>query len=634
MLTTILRRAVKANPARAAIVQGGRRIRYDELDALVGRCAAGLRQLGVRSDTAVAVVLPNCPEFVAALFACVRLRALMAPLNPQCGPEELRRFLADAQPKVIVTDRERAGLLVGSSARVVEFDALLGHLADPAPAGEFRGPALYLYTSGSTDSWKRLCCTQENLYYEAHDFVETVGLKAVDNILCTIPLHHSYGLGNCLLDAVYAGSTLVLLEPDEAPFAAKCQRVLELIRAEDVRFYPGVPFQFHILAGLADGDAEALKGLKLCVSSGDVLPRCTYERFLTRFGCPIRSLYGSTEAGSISIDLDPAETMPFGSLGLPLRNVDIRIRDAAGRELHPDESGAIWVKSPVLPPTGYDNRHELTASVFRDGYYNTGDIGMRDARGRLFMTGRKQTFIEVGGHKVDLGEVEEVLHGHPQVREAAAVGVEVPGLDTVVKAVVVRQGACDRADILAHCRARLASYKVPRLVEFRAALPRSPVGKVLKSELGGIGSYLNTAKRAEFEAALQNAVHAGAAGQREVLAAHIREQAALTLQCEPASLGRLAEFRSLGLDSLLTAELHLRLVRLTGLELSITMLWNYPTIDELAAALLVVMQAKKEVRTTRTEAAHVPQVASRLDDVTSEVDGLSEAEVAASLRAR
>jgi long-chain acyl-CoA synthetase len=285
----------------------------------------------------------------------------------------LLRLIADARAKVVITDSPRVGLFAGARAIITEFEALLSSPADPGNKGRFGGPGLHLYTSGSTDTRKRLCCTQENLFYEAHNFVETVGLTAADNILCTIPLSHSYGLGNCLLDAVYAGSTLVLLEPDSVPFAARRERVLELIREEAIRFYPDVPYQFQILATLPERPQADLANLRLCVSSGDVLPRQTYERFLTRFGLPIRSLYGSTEAGSISLNTDPDDTIQFGSLGLPLKNVEIRIRDGDWRDLPANESGQIWVKSPVIPPTGYDNRPDLTAQVFRDGFYNTGD---------------------------------------------------------------------------------------------------------------------------------------------------------------------------------------------------------------------------------------------------------------------
>jgi long-chain acyl-CoA synthetase len=579
MLTAMLQRTVEANPAKTAIVQGGRRIRYDQLDMLCRRCAAGLRRLGVGAGDCVALVLPNCPEFVASLFACARLHAVMLPLNPQYTRGELLSLVTDARASVVITDSPRANLFADTEVIVAEFEALLSDPADLPPPRRFGGRVLYLYTSGSTDARKRLCCTQENLYYEAHNFVETVGLTAADNILCTIPFYHSYGLGNCLLDAVYAGSTLVMLEPDAVPFAASCQRVLALIGEEAVRFYPGVPYQFQLLATLPDWPAIDLSGLKLCVSSGDVLPRQTYERFLKRFGSPIRSLYGSTEAGSISLNMDPAETMQFGSLGLPLNNVEISIRDGVGRDLPPNESGQIWVRSPVIPPTGYEDRPDLTAEVFRDGYYNTGDLGMRDARGHLVMTGRKQTFVDVAGHKVDVGEVEEVLQSHPRVREAAVLPVEVPNLGTLIKAVVVAEAECGQADILAYCRERLAAFKVPRLVEFRQSLPRSPLGKILKSELGDAGPHLEGAS-------------AGAFKHVELLAVQIREQAALCLQREPASIARSASFHSMGFDSLRAAELHQRLVKLTGLPLSITLLWNYPSIDELAAALSVQIEAR------------------------------------------
>jgi long-chain acyl-CoA synthetase len=616
MLTDMLSEAVRKNPGKTAIVQGARRVRYDELDELAGRTAAGLRRLGVSPGECVAVVLPNSAEFVAALFACARLGAIMLPLNPQYTQEELRRYLADAPARLAIVAAATGDLLAGTGVFVSEFGALLHDPPLPKPADRFGGRALYLYTSGSTDSSKRLCCTQENLVYEAINFVETVGLTAEDNVLCTIPLYHSYGLGNCLLDAVYTGSTLVLLDRNDAPFAAEAQRIFELIRAEKVTFYPGVPYQFQILASLPDSFGNPLAGLSLCVSSGDVLPRQTHERFLKRYGLPIRSLYGSTEAGSICLHTDPAELMQFGSLGPPLKNVAIRIRDDSGQDLPVNQSGRIWVKSPVIPPTGYENRPELTAQTFRDGFYDTGDLGKLDSRGNLIMTGRKQTFADVGGHKVDVSEVEEVLQSHPRVREAAAVGVEAGNLGTVIKAVVVADGGCDEALILAHCRQRLAAFKVPRLVEFRDALPRSPIGKVLKSELVGDRAFLTDSVRRE--PALPNV---------DSLAEQIREQAALCLQHEPTSLARSASFQSMGFDSLRATELHLRLVKLTGLPLSISVLWNYPSIDELAAAIWDEMNAKSKGNEQLGGPTNISPVGKSFDEILGEVESLSEREV-------
>jgi long-chain acyl-CoA synthetase len=586
MLTGMLRKAVAANPARAAIVQGGRRIRYDELDALAGRCAGGLRRLGIGPGDCVAVALPNGPEFVASLFGCARLRAVMLPLNPRYTVEEMSSLMADAQAKIAISDSRGVRLLAATRTIVVDFETLLQHPADPLPLEQFRGPALYLYTSGSTDVRKRLCCTQENLNYEAVNFVESVGLTAEDTILCTIPLYHSYGLGNCLLDAVFAGSTLVFTESDDVPFVARSRRVLQLIREEVVRFYPGVPYQFQVLAALPDDAGPHLTELRLCVSSGDVLPRRTYEQFLKRFGVPIRSLYGSTEAGSIAINTDPPDLMEYGSLGLPLKNVMIRITDESGRELPDNQVGQIWVKSPVIPPTGYDNRPELTAQVFRDGYYNTGDVGLRDARWRLLMIGRKQTFIDVGGHKVDIGEVEEVLQSHPQVREAAVLGVEVSRMGTLLKAALVTDGPCRPADIWEFCRHRLAFYKVPRLIEVYPSLPRSAMGKVLKSELGGVESYLEGIRNGEAAQIVGRLSTVFAGKRRSMVASLVQAQVAAVLGQPIATVPRDVGFVELGMDSFGAIDLRARLEYLFDQELPQTFTFDHPTVDAITESLL------------------------------------------------
>jgi long-chain acyl-CoA synthetase len=586
MLTGMLSRAVAANPGKAAIVQGGRRVRYDELQALTARCAAGLRRLGVGGGDTVAVVLPNCPEFVASLFACARLRAVMLPLNPRDSGPELQGFIAEASARIAIADSARARLLADTAVPIVEFDALLDQPVDLMPPDRFGGPALWLYTSGSTDTRKRLCCTQENLYYEAVNFVETVGLTETDNILCTIPLCHSYGIGNCILDAVYTGSTLVLLEAEDTPFAARCRRVLELIREEAIRFYPGVPYQFQILAGLPNCSQADLAGLKLCVSSGDVLPRQTYDCFLARFGVPIRSLYGSTEAGSIAINIDPDDRMEAGSLGPPLRNVAIEIRDAEGKELLAGVDGEIWVKSPTIPPSGYDNRNDLTHETFRAGFYKTGDIGRWNHRGHLILAGRKQSSIDIAGNKVDTSEVEEVLLSSPGVREAAVLGVEVPRIGTLLKAALVTDGPCRPADIWEFCRHRLAFYKVPRLIEAYPSLPRTAMGKVLKSELGGVEAYLEGIRNGEAAQTVARLATVFGGKRRSMVTSLVQAQAAAVLGRPIATVPRNVGFIELGMDSVGAIDLRGRLEYLFDLELPQTFTFDHPTVDAITESLM------------------------------------------------
>jgi long-chain acyl-CoA synthetase len=592
MLNRLLSRAVQSDPGKAAIVQGARRVRYDELFALAGRCATGLRELGIGVGDCVATAMPNGPGFVACLFACARLGAVMLPLDPRAAGEDLRYVATDAAAKVVIADPSLAEWLAATGAVVVEFETLARHPVDALPAGEVRGPALYLYTSGSTSTRKRLCCTQENLYWEAYNFVETVGLTAADNILCTIPLSHSYGMGNCLLDAVYAGATLVMLESDDAPFAARCQDVIRLIRDEAIRFYPGVPYQFQLLASVPEQLALDLAGLKLCVSSGDVLSRQTYERFLKRFGLPIRSLYGSTEAGSIAINTDPDGQVEAGTLGPPLRNVTIEIRDTEGKELPAGVDGEIWVKSPTIPPLGYSNPSDLTGEAFRTGFYRTGDIGRLSHRGHLILAGRRQSFINIAGNKVDTSEVEEVLESCPGMREAAVLGVEVAGMGTLVKAAVVTEGPCRHAEIREFCRQRLAFYKVPRLIETYPLLPRNDVGKVLKSKLGGVERYLEEIRNAEVTRIVGRLSTVSSGRRRSLVTSLVQTQVAAVLGRPTETVPRNLGFIELGMDSFGAIELHARLEYLFDQELPQTFTFDHPTVDAVTESLMGLVEKR------------------------------------------
>ena len=629
MLMQMLERVAHATPDKAAVVQGEKRVSYLSLFEQSISLSTGLQQLGVGRGDCVAVLLPNCAEFVISLFACARLGAVLLPLNPHYTHQELKRFIFDGQPRVIITEGEREVLckeivvsgqlkskvvVSGASNKdSLQLSELLDTtaLAD-AVSGVAEDKVLYLYTSGSTSEYKRLCCTQQNLYYEALNFVETIGLTADDSILCTVPLYHSYGLGNGLLDAVYTGATLVLLEPElengkiiDVPFSSRLPHILSLIEKENIRFLPAVPYQFLALAQSEECDAAALSGLKWCVSSGDVLPESTYDLFLERFGIAIRSLYGSTEAGSICINTQPTEDMVFGSLGEPLKNVEIEIRDAEGNCLPKAVDGAIWVKSPVIPPSGYDNRPELSEATFIDGFYDSGDMGQLDALGHLKITGRKQTFVDVSGYKVDIGEVEEVLRLHPDVKEAAALGVATEFSGNIIKAVVVAKSECTESDIQQFCREQLAQYKIPRVVEFIEALPRSPLGKVLKKELQTLPETILIPR---LEESLRDLGQATQKQKHQLVSNQVHDQVVETLQRGDQKIAHSQSFQSLGFDSISSVELQSRLSLLTGLPLAITLLWNHPSIEALATVILEKLSVQQSTAEGNIQTLHIQQI--------------------------
>jgi long-chain acyl-CoA synthetase len=273
---------------------------------------------------------------------------------------------------------------------------------------------------------------------------------------------------------------LVILE-DPNPFILKRQRALEVLVRERATIFPGVPFLFRMLADVP-GDAD-LSALRLCYSAGTSLPPAIFEAFQRRFGLPVRQLYGCTEAGALTINLEPDPTATAGSVGRPMEGVEIEIVDENRHAVPRGTTGEIAIRTPAMT-RGYHDMDELNRDVFRDGFFFTGDVGRLDDQGRLWITGRKKLFIEVAGNKVDPIEVEDVLIAHPTVEEAVVVGL--PGKtagEEVVKAVVVATAPLAERELIDWCQARLARFKVPQLVEFRAEIPKSPLGKVLRKYL-------------------------------------------------------------------------------------------------------------------------------------------------------
>ncbi len=444
----------EARPAHDALVHGDRRITHEQLLDRVERMAGALAASGVRPGDAVALLLPNGPAFVTAFFAITGLGAVVVPLNPQFQPAERDFCMRACGVGLALADEHEVERLI---------------LAHPARRLAPRGaddPFVYQFSSGSTGRPKRLARTHDQLLAEAHSYAF---LGPDDRIFGAIPLFHTYGMGCCVVAAARSGATLVLLD-EPHPFVLRRQRALELLEAEDITVFPGVPFSFtHLAETPMDAD---LSRLRLCFSAGTALPASTFDAFLGRFGVPVRQLYGCTEAGTLTANLDDDPIASRASAGRPVGEVGVRIED-----------GEIAVRSPAMT-RGYSDADVLNRQVFRDGWFLTGDVGSVDDSGRLFVTGRKKRLIEVAGHKVDPVEVEDVVLAHPRVREVVVVGVRArTGGEETVKAVVVAGEGCGERDVIEFCRERLASFKVPQVVELRDEIPRSPLGKVLRKYL-------------------------------------------------------------------------------------------------------------------------------------------------------
>jgi long-chain acyl-CoA synthetase len=289
-------------------------------------------------------------------------------------------------------------------------------------------------------------------------------------------MFHAHGLGNALLASVASGATLVLTE------AFDRRGTLDLIRSERVTFFPGVPLMFSALTAVRQSIAEDQRTLRTCFSAGAPLSPEISSKFESKFGVPVRQLYGCSEAGSVTMNLDKDPHIVSGSVGRPTGWGEVRVLDEFGDDQPPGTPGRIAISTPTLT-AAYDGMPEATASAFHGRWFITGDLGYLDQRGNLYITGREKVFISTGGFKVDPVEVENVLTAHPLVREAVVLGIPQQSGDELVKAVVVGEPELTREGLVAHCKANLATFKVPRTIEFREEMPRNAVGKVLKKYL-------------------------------------------------------------------------------------------------------------------------------------------------------
>ncbi|MFB2772709.1 class I adenylate-forming enzyme family protein [Pelatocladus sp. BLCC-F211] len=509
MLTQLLAEVVSNHPEKTAIVYDQTKISYQKLYSKIKSFSKGLSSISVVKGDCVALFLPNCPEFIVSFYAIARLNAIILPLNHLFKAEEVSYYLNDSDVKVIITDSQRADIcrkIISDLGKKIElividqvqapakyfYDLILPESKEVYESTlSFEGIVLYQYSSGSTGRPKKVCRTQKNLYHELRSFTQSVKVTSSDNILCTVPLYHAHGLGNCLLAATGNGATLVILEQSthngvsmEIPFVFKCPRVLELIKAEKITILPGVPYIFNSLAETPVSVKTDLSTLKLCICAGNFLAKDIFNKFLQRFGVPIRQLYGCTEAGSVCINLDENPEQTWDSVGTPLKNVEIKIIDEQGNELPVGQSGEVVIKSQALT-NGYYNIPDLNQQAFKDGAFFTGDLGKIDEAGRLYITGRKKILIDTGGRKVDPIEIENILSIHPQVKEVVVVGVKGVYAGELVKAVIVLKEPkqCDEQKIFSYCKERLAEFKVPKIVEFRDEIPKSPLGKVLRKAL-------------------------------------------------------------------------------------------------------------------------------------------------------
>lgn len=476
---------------RVALVDERGTLTWGELDRRSNAVARGLAGLGVEPGDTVAVMCRNHRGFVDATAALAKLGAHTLYLNTSFAGPQLREVTAREAASTLILDEDFVPLLDGDGVRTVAawtddpppggptLDALAAGDPTPPPPPPEPGRTVIL-TSGTTGSPKGASRAQRTGASSAVALLERIPYRSGDTMVIAAPLFHSWGFGN-LMVAMVLGSTIVLARrfDPEATLAAVAhhratvlvavpvmlQRILELPAATRRRY-----------------DTSSLRVVPL---SGSAIPGRLAPRFMDEFGDVVYNLYGSTEVAWATI-ATPADLRDAPSTaGRPPWGTEVRIVGPDGGDLPVGATGRIFVRNDALFEgyTSGDSKETI------DGFMSTGDTGHFDADGRLFVDGREDEMIVSGGENVYPHEVEDLLALHPDVEEAAVVGVPDPEFGARLKAYVVRRAGAsiDTDGVRAHVRANLARFKVPRDVEFVATLPRNATGKVVKRELPGGG---------------------------------------------------------------------------------------------------------------------------------------------------
>jgi fatty-acyl-CoA synthase len=457
------------------------RVTYAELDAWSDRTAAQLLAAGVGRGDRVASLTGNHPAHVALLFACAKLGAALLPLSWRLAPGEIRYQLDDAEPAALVVADEYRELAedVGGSAPRASFGDL-DRSGEPTPVAVEDDDTLFLiYTSGTTGKPKGAVLTHSNTFWTSLSFDRTCPIGDRDVVLQVLPQYHIGGWNVQSLLAWWTGATVVL-EP-----AFDAGRALRLIGEKRVTTMMGVPASYLFMAedpSFADAD---LSSLRLAVVGGAPMPESLLETWKER-GVEIVQGYGLTEAAPNVLCLPPEDaSRKLGFAGRPYPHVDVALRDLeSGALLDGPATGELLVRGPNVF-AGYWRDPEATAAVFVDGWLLTGDIAERDSEGYYRIAGRLKDVVISGGENVYPAEIEDVLHAHPGIAEAAVIGIPDERWGEVCVAFAALRPGVEASpdELLDWCGGRLARFKVPRAVYIVHALPRSGVGKVLKGEL-------------------------------------------------------------------------------------------------------------------------------------------------------
>jgi fatty-acyl-CoA synthase len=468
----------------------GQQWNWREFDAAANRVAHWvMERLGRASGARVAVIARNRAALLILQFGCVRAGAIFVPLNWRLAEAEIATLIADATPALFLGDRE----FVPDGPDIADLATLTADFPATAPPAEARrdwaDASTLLFTSGTTGKPKGVMVSEENAFWGATNFALGNRVSCDSVFLCDMPLFHTAGLFACARTPILAGGTLIVSRGFDAD--------VTLARLADpalgITHYFSVPQMAQMLWNAPGFAPEKLRGLHVYATGGAPNPAAQIERFV-RAGISMSDGFGMSETCSnFGMPVDDADLLvaKAGSIGLPYLSVEARIVDGSGNDAPDGTVGELWVRGPSVT-RGYWQQPEVTARAFTDGWFRTGDAARRDADGYTFLVDRQKDMFISGGENVYPAEVEAAIAEIDAVAECAVIGVADERWGEVGHAhiVAVPGRIVDPETVIAHCRTRIAAFKVPKAVVLAQSLPRTASGKVQKHLLRATGESL------------------------------------------------------------------------------------------------------------------------------------------------
>lgn len=500
-LYDLLKNSTERYPNQKAVIDGDQVLTYSELKSASDRFAASLYRKGFKKGDRIAMMLPNCIEYILSFYAIHRLGGVVVQINPMYESSELDYILRDSEAIWFIVHAkqkkklENIGLhhrlnIILADRNREEEDSLYDWIEKGTPElpelniQPEKDLALLQYTGGTTGRSKGVMLTHfnitSNVYQDRLYTAEALQLQeSGERLLGLSPLFHVFGMAR-LNSAIFSAATYITIEKFEI------NKVVDLIRKYRPTIFPGVPTMYISLLNHPDLTADDLSCFKYCSCGSAPLPVEIINQFKRKFKIPIFEGFGMSETAPTTHRNPVIGKRKVGSIGLPYPNTDAKIVDieTGTSEMPPEQTGELVVKGPQIMK-GYWKNPEETSLALRDGWLYTGDIATMDEEGYFFIVGRKKEMIIASGYNIYPVEVEGVLYQHPGIEEACVYGVPDSYSGESVKAAVVpKKGMRVTEDeMIAWCTGKLAKYKVPRSVEIKEQLPKSTVGKILKRVL-------------------------------------------------------------------------------------------------------------------------------------------------------